>query len=77
MYIDAIKSAPVAGKPDDLEADRTKVRDYIANLNGFQGFAGAIHFNEDGDAVKSFFVVQGENGAWTTKVTACSAEGAC
>jgi branched-chain amino acid transport system substrate-binding protein len=77
MYIDAIKSAPVAGKPDDLEADRTKVRDYIANLKGFQGFAGPIHFNEDGDALKSFFVVHGENGAWTTKATACSAEGAC
>ena len=41
----------------------------MANLKGFEGFGGPIHFNEDGDAVKNFFIVQGQNGAWSTKVT--------
>lgn len=78
MYVDAVKKAGVTGKPGDLEADRTKIRDYMANLKGFQGFSGPISFGPDGDAVKSFFIVQGQNGSWETKVTGCSAgAGAC
>jgi branched-chain amino acid transport system substrate-binding protein len=49
----------------------------MANLKGFEGFSGPIHFGEDGDAVKNFFIVQGQNGAWSTKVTGCSAAGGC
>jgi branched-chain amino acid transport system substrate-binding protein len=77
MYIDAVKTAGITGKPEHLEVDRTKIRDYMTNLRGFPGLGGSIHFNADGDAVKSFFIVQGEHGAWTTKVTACSVEGGC
>lgn len=75
MYIDAAKKTGVTGKPGNLEADRTKIRDYMANLKGYDGFSGPIHFGEDGDAIKSFFIVQGQNGAWETKVTGCSAAG--
>ena len=32
IYIDAIKKTGVTGKPEDLEADRTKIRDYMAKL---------------------------------------------
>ena len=28
MYIDGVKQAGITGKPDDLEGDRTKIRDY-------------------------------------------------
>jgi branched-chain amino acid transport system substrate-binding protein len=77
MYVAGIKQAAVAGKPDELEADRTKIRDYMANLKGFDGFGGPIRFTADGDAAKTFFIVQGQNGAWTTKESACSAEGGC
>jgi branched-chain amino acid transport system substrate-binding protein len=75
MYIDAVKKAGVTGKPEDLEADRTKIRDYVANLKGFEGIGGQISFNPDGDAIKSFYIVQGQNGAWETKVRGCSSEG--
>jgi branched-chain amino acid transport system substrate-binding protein len=75
MYIDAVKKTGVTGKPENLEADRTKIRDYMANLKGYEGFSGPIHFGEDGDAIKNFFIVQGQNGAWETKVTGCSAAG--
>lgn len=75
MYIDAVKKAGVTGKPEDLEADRTRIRDYLANLKGFEGIGGQIGFNADGDAVKSFYIVQGQNGAWETKVRGCSSEG--
>jgi len=73
MYIDAAKKSGITGKPADLQADRTKVRDYMAALKGFQGLAGKIGFNPDGDAIKSFFIVQGQKGAWETKVRGCSA----
>lgn len=75
MYIDAVKKTGVTGKPENLEADRTKIRDYMANLKGYEGFSGPIHFSADGDAIKNFFIVQGQNGAWETKVTGCSAAG--
>jgi branched-chain amino acid transport system substrate-binding protein len=75
MYIDAVKKAGVTGKPEDLEADRTKIRDHLAKLKGFEGIGGQISFNADGDAIKSFYIVQGQNGAWDTKVRGCSSEG--
>ena len=75
MYIDAVKKTGVTAKPEDLEADRTKIRDYMAKLQGFEGLGGPIGFNEDGDAIKAFYIVQGQNGAWETKVRGCSSAG--
>jgi branched-chain amino acid transport system substrate-binding protein len=75
MYIDAVKKAGVTSKPDDLEADRTKIRDHMAKLQGFEGLGGPIGFNEDGDAIKAFYIVQGQNGSWETKVRGCSSAG--
>jgi len=72
MYIDAVKKAGVTGKPEDLEADRAKIRDYMAKLVGFPGLGGPIGFNDDGDAIKAFYIVQGEKGAWESKVRGCS-----
>ena len=69
MYVAAIKESGITGKPEDLDADRTKIRDYMTNLKGFEGFGGPIGFNADGDAAKDFFIVQGQNGAWATKDT--------
>ena len=73
IYIEAVKKAGATGKPDDLEADRTKIRDYMAKLSGFAGLGGPIAFNEDGDAIKAFYIVQGQNGSWQSKVRGCSA----
>jgi branched-chain amino acid transport system substrate-binding protein len=73
IYIDAIRKSGVTGKPEDLETDRTKIRDYMAKLAGFPGLGGPIGFNDDGDAIKAFYILQGENGAWQSKVRGCSA----
>jgi branched-chain amino acid transport system substrate-binding protein len=73
IYIEAIKKAGVTGKPEDLEADRAKIRDYLAKLTGFAGLGGPIGFNDDGDAIKAFYIVQGQNGTWQSKVRDCSA----
>jgi len=55
IYIDAVKKAGVTGKPENLEADRTKIRDYMTKLSGFAGLGGPISFNADGDAIKAFY----------------------
>jgi branched-chain amino acid transport system substrate-binding protein len=73
IYIAAIKASGATGKPEDLDADRTKIRDYMAKLAGFPGLGGPIGFNDDGDAIKAFYVLQGQNGAWDSKVRGCSA----
>jgi len=73
IYIDAIKATGVTGKPEDLDADRTKIRDYLAKLVAFPGLGGPIGFNDDGDAIKAFYILQGENGAWQSKMRGCSA----
>lgn len=73
IYIAAIKASGVTGKPEDLDADRTRIRDYMAKLQGFPGLGGPIGFNDDGDAIKAFYVLQGQNGAWSSKVRGCSA----
>jgi branched-chain amino acid transport system substrate-binding protein len=72
MYVDAAKHAGVTGKPEDIQADRVKIRDYLVKLKDFQGLGGPISFNDDGDAIKAFYVLQGQNGAWATKVHGCS-----
>jgi branched-chain amino acid transport system substrate-binding protein len=73
IYIAAIKASGVTGKPEELGADRTKIRDYMAKLQGFPGLGGPIGFNDDGDAIKAFYVLQGQNGVWDSKVRGCSA----
>src|SRR5882724_7083912 len=73
IYIDAIKASGVTGKPEDLDADRAMIRDYMAKLASFPGLGGPIGFNDDGDAIKAFYVLQGENGAWQSKIRGCSA----
>lgn len=75
MFVDAARKESVTGKPETLEADRVKVRDHLAALKGFEGLGGPIAFNADGDAIKAFYVVQGQNGAWETKLRGCSSEG--
>lgn len=73
MYIDAVKASGVTGKPEDLEADRVKIRDYMTKLKNFEGLAGPVAFNADGDAVKMFYIVEGKDGRWTDKAHKCSA----
>jgi branched-chain amino acid transport system substrate-binding protein len=73
IYIEAIKATGVTGKPEDLEVDRARIRDYMAKLVAFPGLGGPIGFNDDGDAIKAFYILQGENGTWQSKVRGCSA----
>jgi branched-chain amino acid transport system substrate-binding protein len=77
MYIEGVRKAAVTLKAEDLQTDRTKIRDHMEQLKGFEGLGGPIGFNADGDAVKAFYIVQGQNGSWETKVRGCSAGSGC
>lgn len=77
MYVKAIEASGVTNKAADLKSDRVKIRNYITKMKGFQGLAGPISFNADGDATKKFFVVVGKNGKWAPVKTLCSAQGGC
>ena len=72
MYLDAVRKAEVSAKPEDLDGDRDRIRKHLADLQGFQGLGGPISFNKDGDAIKAFYIVVGQNGEWTTKLRGCS-----
>jgi branched-chain amino acid transport system substrate-binding protein len=77
MYIEGVRKAAVTLKAEDLQTDRKKIRDHMEQLKGFEGLGGPIGFNADGDAVKAFYIVQGQNGSWETKVRGCSAGSGC
>jgi branched-chain amino acid transport system substrate-binding protein len=77
MYIEGVRKAAVTLKAEDLQTDRKKIRDHMEQLKGFEGLGGPIGFNADGDAVKAFYIVQGQNGSWETKVRDCSAGSGC
>jgi branched-chain amino acid transport system substrate-binding protein len=72
-----VKSTGVALKGEDLPSDRKKIREHMEQLKGFQGLGGPISFNADGDAIKAFYIVQGQNGVWETKARGCSGTSGC
>jgi branched-chain amino acid transport system substrate-binding protein len=75
IYLDAVRKAGITLADADLEADRGRIRGHLEHLTGYDGLSGPIHFNPDGDAVKTYFVVVGQNGRWTEKLRGCSTAG--
>jgi branched-chain amino acid transport system substrate-binding protein len=75
IYLDAVRKAGITLADADLEADRGRIRGHLEHLTGYNGLSGPIHFNPDGDAVKTYFVVVGQNGRWTEKLRGCSTAG--
>jgi branched-chain amino acid transport system substrate-binding protein len=63
MIKEAIEKNGVTNKPQDLAADRTKIKDYLSKLRNFDGVASK-GFNEDGDGVKNVHVLRTWNGTW-------------
>lgn len=74
LYLDAIRKTGVTLKPNELAQDREKIRKFVETA-AFEGFAGKVAFNKDGDATKSFFVVVGKDGKWSMGARGCSGPG--
>lgn len=56
MILDAIKNAGT---------DRAAIRDYIADIDGFEGATGTASFDENGDVIKEPLRMEIKDGAFT------------
>ncbi|WP_458098242.1 ABC transporter substrate-binding protein [Roseomonas sp. WA12] len=75
IYLDAVRKAGITLAEADLATDRERIRGHLEHLTGYDGLSGPVHFNPDGDAVKTYFVVVGQNGRWTERLRGCSTAG--
>lgn len=64
MLKQVIESSGVTNKPEDLEADRAKIRDAFATIKDYPGVSGKITVRPDGDSDKEIYVVQVKDGKW-------------
>jgi branched-chain amino acid transport system substrate-binding protein len=63
MMVEAILKTGVQNRPETLEADRDKIKDYFSKLRTFKGVASK-GFNDDGDGVKDVLVMEARDGRW-------------
>jgi branched-chain amino acid transport system substrate-binding protein len=59
----AMKQAKITGEPSKLKAERTAIRDTLANIT-FSGVMGEICFEKNGDAQLPGYVLTMKNGQW-------------
>ena len=59
-----IEKSGVTNKPDDLAADRERIKDCLAQVKDVPGIAGPMSFNADGDAQLLPTVLVAKGGKW-------------
>jgi branched-chain amino acid transport system substrate-binding protein len=59
-----IEKSGVTNKPDDLAADRDRIKDCLAQVKDLSGIAGPTSFNADGDAQLKPTVLVAKDGKW-------------
>jgi branched-chain amino acid transport system substrate-binding protein len=59
-----IEKSGVTNKPDDLAADRERIKDCLAQVKDVPGIAGPMSFNADGDAQLLPTVLVAKSGKW-------------
>jgi branched-chain amino acid transport system substrate-binding protein len=59
-----IEKSAVTNKPEDLEADRNRIKDCLAEVKDVPGIAGPMSFNADGDAQLLPTVLIANGGKW-------------
>ena len=64
MFAHAMEEAGATGDEDNLEAERTAVRDQLTSLKGFPTLEGPISIGEDGDAIKPTYVMEITDAGW-------------
>ena len=63
MIVEAMLKKGVQNRPETLEADRDRIKDYFSTLRNFRGVASK-GFNDDGDGVKEVLVMEARDGHW-------------
>lgn len=59
-----IEKSGVTNKPDDLAADRNRIKDCLSAVKNEPGIAGPVTFNENGDAQLLPTVLVANDGKW-------------
>lgn len=59
-----IEKSGVTNKPDDLVADRERIKDCLVGVKDVPGIAGPMSFNADGDAQLLPTVLVAQDGKW-------------
>jgi branched-chain amino acid transport system substrate-binding protein len=59
-----IEKSGVTNKPEDLAADRERIKDCLSQAKGVPGIAGPMSFNADGDAELPPTVLVAKDGKW-------------
>jgi branched-chain amino acid transport system substrate-binding protein len=59
-----IEKSGVTNKPEDLAADRGRIKDCLAQVKDVPGIAGPVSFNADGDAQLLPTVLVAKGGKW-------------
>ena len=68
MYVEAIDSANLGD--EDLQTAREGIRDFMTDLDGFQGLTSEISMKSTGDISREFFLIEGVDGSWSALGTA-------
>jgi branched-chain amino acid transport system substrate-binding protein len=64
LLVDLIESQGVTNRPENLAADRDRIRRGLSQTRAFPGLAGTMGFNEDGDGLRPVFVLMAQDGQW-------------
>jgi len=60
-----MESERISGDKSQLQADRRKIRDGLANLKTTDGLLGTTRRTADREAEKPYVFVRAKNGEWT------------
>lgn len=58
----ALEKGGITNKPEEIKADREKVRAVLEALKDFDGATSPTSFNKDGDAIRPTYVLQAKGG---------------
>lgn len=61
-----IEKSGVTNKPEDLAADRGRIKDCLSQIKGAPGIAGPVTFDANGDAELQPTVLVAKDGKWDT-----------
>lgn len=68
MYVEAVRSGELASK--DVAEARVGIRDFLTDLQDFEGLTTPISMQETGDVTREFVVLKGLDGEWSVLATA-------
>ncbi len=64
ILLETMRRMGVTNRPDDLAKDRERVMQGLVTIKTYEGIAGKVGFDENGDAVKDIHVLKAQGGRW-------------